>query len=96
MFADYRGLYIKSEFFEAVAPALRVAVVFDVFEMDTAVMPEVAGMMSEPLFHARIIVAEIVGISFSPPGVIVGFESFAALGVVTGLLTRPKPGVRHK
>jgi hypothetical protein len=89
-------LYIKSEFFEAVAPALRLAVVFDVFGMDKAVMPEVAGMISEPLFHAKIIVAEIVWIGFSPPGVILGFESFAARGVVTGLLTRLKPGVGHK
>jgi hypothetical protein len=96
MFADYRGLYIKSEFFEAVAPALRLAVVFDVFGMDKAVMPEVAGMMSEPLFHAKIVVAEIVGIGFSPRGVIVGLESFAARGVVTGVLTRPKAGVGHK
>jgi len=89
-------LYIKSEFFETIAPALRLAVVFDVFGMAAAVMLEVAGMTSEPLFQASIVVAEIVGIGFSPRGVIVGFESFAARGVVTGVLTRPKAGVGHK
>ena len=52
--------------------------------------------MSEPLFHAMIVVTEIVGISFSPPGVILGFERFAARGVVAGLLARPQAGVGHK
>ena len=72
------------------------AVVCDVFGMETAVLLEVAGMPSEPLFQASIVVAEIIGIGFSPRGVILGFERFAARGVVAGLLTRPQAGVGHK
>jgi hypothetical protein len=90
------GLYINTKPFLPISAPFGLPILLNVFWVVGPVLLQVAGMLSNPSFEPCIIIAEVIGMSSSPVGVIFSFQRLLAGRAATGLPPFPYSRIKGK